>query len=306
VAPKLRAEDLIGAVPGLAEAASVRASTFRRLPGADLQLADVVALAREIEAVLHDDVDGVVVTQGTDTIEEVAFGLDVLLDVPQPVVVTGAMRNPQLAGADGPANVLAAVRAAAAQALRGLGCVVAMGDEIHAARLAVKSHTSRPDAITSPLAGPVGWIAENRVRVALRPPRPALDLPHDLHPRRVALVTVGLGDDGALISAAAEAGFEGIVIEALGGGHVPAAMVDPIEEAAAEMPVLLASRTQAGETLRETYGFPGSERDLLARGVLSAGWLGGRKARVLLALLLDSKGPDGVAAALEGYLETGA
>jgi L-asparaginase len=103
---------------------------------------------------------------------------------------------------------------------------------------------------------------------------------------RVALLTVTLGDDGALADAACEAGYDGIVVEATGGGHVAPGVAQALARAALRMPVLLASRTGTGETLAHTYGFPGGEMDLQARGLLRAGWLDGPKARVLLTLLL--------------------
>jgi L-asparaginase len=303
VVPRLEAGDLIAAVPGLDGVATLHASTFRQLPGAHLTLEDVVALAAAIRGPLGAGIDGCVVTQGTDTIEEVAFALDLLLDVPEPVVVTGAMRNPQLPGADGPANLLAAVQCAASPALRDTGTVVVLNDEVHAARLVLKRHTARPDAFESPMAGALGWVAEGRPRLALRPPRASLGLPQGARPGRVALVTTTLGDDGALVEAALESGHQAIIVEALGGGHLPAGMVPAIERAAAAVPVVLASRTQVGEVLRDTYGFPGSERDLLARGVLNGGWLNARKARVLVALLLGAGSPGGVAEGLAAYLE---
>lgn len=306
--PTLDAADLVAGVPGLADAAELRARSFRRLPGAHLTLSDVVALATEIEAELASGADGVVVTQGTDTLEEVAFGLDLLVRSDKPVVVTGAMRAPHLAGADGPANLLAAVQAAASPQLRDTGAVIVLNGEIHAARLAVKSHTQSPDAFGSPLAGPLGWVAEGTARLALRPAaRPELGLPSDLEPARVALLTASLGDDGALLAAAARGGFDGIVVEALGGGHLPAAMLEAVDAAVGAMPVVLSSRTQAGEVLRNTYGFDGSERDLRARGVISADWLNGRKARVLLALLLGARADaDSAAERFTAYLDAAA
>jgi L-asparaginase len=298
--PTLDAADLVAGVPALADAAQLRARSFRRVPGAHLTLSDVVALAAEIDAELAGGADGVVVTQGTDTLEEVAFGLDLLVRSDKPVVVTGAMRAPHLAGADGPANLLAAVQAAASPRLRDVGTVVVLNGEIHAARLALKRHTQSPDAFASPLAGRLGWVAEGTARLALRPAaRPGLGLPAELEPGRVALLTASLGDDGGLLAAAAAGGFDGIVIEALGGGHLPAAMLEALDAALAAMPVVLASRAQAGEVLRTTYGFDGSERDLHARGVIGAGWLNGRKARVLLALLLGAR--DGAGAAAERF-----
>jgi L-asparaginase len=306
--PSLDAADLIAGVPGLSDAAKLRARSFRRVPGAHLTLGDVVALAGEIDTELAAGADGVVVTQGTDTLEEVAFALDLLVRSPKPVVVTGAMRAPHLAGADGPANLLAAVNTAASPQLHGIGTVVVLGDEIHAARLVIKQHTQSPAAFASPLAGPLGWVAEGTPRIALRPAgRAELGLPPGLTPARVALVTASLGDDGGLVAAAAQGGYDGVVIEALGGGHLPAAMLGAVDAALAAMPVVLASRTQAGESLRQTYGFDGSERDLLARGVVSGGWLNGRKARVLLALLLgapDEAHPAGER--FESYLDASA
>jgi L-asparaginase len=287
VAPGLDADELVAAVPQLADVAPVQAHSFRRLPGAELSLGDAVALAAELDRLLGSgERAGAVVTQGTDTLEEVAFALDLLVESELPVVVTGALRNPTLAGADGPANLLAAVAVAADPAARGLGALVVMNDEIHAARFVRKSNASNPAAFTSG-PGPLGWVSENTPRILLRPPgRLRLPAPPTSAERPVLLVAVGLGDDGAAVRAAREAGAAGLVIEAFGGGHVPSAVADELEQAAAEVTVVLASRTGGGETLRATYDFPGSERDLLARGLISGGWLDGRKARVLLSLLL--------------------
>src|SRR5690606_25563238 len=138
VVPTLTGEALVAAVPGLADVAEIDASSFRQLPGAHLQYEDLEALAKAIQMACASGSQGVVVTQGTDTIEETAFALDCLLQLDAPVVVTGAMRNPTVPGADGPANLLAAVQVAASHEARGLGCLVAMNDEIHAARFVRK------------------------------------------------------------------------------------------------------------------------------------------------------------------------
>lgn len=295
--PGLGAEELLAAVPGLGEVASLRTQSFRQLPGAHLTLGDVIALADRIRAELRTgELSGVVVTQGTDTMEEVAFALDLLVSASQPVVVTGAMRAAHLAGADGPANLLDAVGVAVSPQFRDVGAVVVLGGEIHPARLVVKTHTQSPAAFASPSAGPIGWVAEGRPRLLLRPAaRPGLELSEPLEAARVALITIGLGDDGALVRAAAREPFDGMVIEALGGGHVPEAVVDAIDDALATMPVVLSSRIQVGEVLRGTYAFAGAEVDLLGRGLLSSGWLGARKARVLLALLLSDRSAAGSA-----------
>ncbi len=291
--PTLTAHDLVAAVPGLAEVGEITATTFREVPGAHLRLGDLIALAHhldELAAALDarhgtPTPGGVVVTQGTDTLEETAFALDLLCRSEQPIVVTGAMRTPGQPGADGPANLLAACRVAASPQARGAGVVAVLDDTIHAARFVGKRHTARPSAFDSAPAGPLGWIAEDRVRLPVVPRRRVhRPVPDGAPSPRVPLITAALGDDLAHLAALGE--IDGLVVEAFGAGHLPATTVDAIAAIAARIPVVLASRTGAGETFRHTYGFPGSERDLLARGLVPAGHLDGPKARLALALTL--------------------
>lgn len=291
VKPGLTGEMLVEAVPQLAEAATIEVRSFRQLPGAHLRFADLEAVAEAVRDAVHRGATGVVVVQGTDTIEETAFALDRLLEVDAPVVVTGAMRNPTALGAEGPANLMAAVQVAASEAARGLGCVVVLNDEVHAARFVRKSHTSSLAAFASPNAGPLGWVVEGRVRIVTRVARVAAlaaaatgGTAASCH-GRVALLTVGLDDDGLAVDLLRNS-FDGMVIEATGGGHVSPGMADALDRAARNMPVILASRAPAGETLSNTYGFVGGEIDLQRRGLIRAGWLDGVKARVVLSLLL--------------------
>ena len=287
VAPGLTAEMLVAAVPQLAEVATVEAASFRQLPSPEIGFDDLFALAREITARLEGGARGVVVTQGTDTMEESAFVLDRIVAADGPVVITGAMRNPTMAGPDGPANLLNAVRVAVHEAARGIGAMVVMNDDIHAARYVQKSHTNSPAAFRSTPVGPIGWIAEGAPRILVRPAeRYSIALPAAPGDASVALLRVALGDDGRLIDRVLEAGYGGLVLEATGGGHVPAAIADKLEQALRHIPVVFASRTGRGETQRRTYDFPGSEMDLLRRGLIGAGWLDGLKARLLLTLLL--------------------
>ncbi|RLK53565.1 asparaginase [Actinokineospora cianjurensis] len=287
VVPALDAADLIAAVPGLAELGlEITACGLRSLPSPSLSFGDLAALSATVQAEIDAGAAGVVVTHGTDTIEETALFLDVTIDSEVPVVVTGAMRHPTSAGADGPANLFAAIRVAASDTARGLGALVVMSDEVHGARFVRKGHTSSTAAFVSPGFGPLGLVVEGEPRLR-GTPRVPLHLPaaaavSDL---RVALVTVALGDDGELLRLGGPA-FDGIVLAGLGAGHVPAGMVPIVSELAARVPVVLASRTGSGPVLRHTYGYPGSERDLLDRGLVHAGFLDPAKARVLLLLLL--------------------
>jgi L-asparaginase len=289
VAPTLTGEALVEDVPEIPEVAKVSATSFRQMPGSELTLEDLIELSGEIEGRIDEGATGVVVTQGTDTIEETSFVLDLLVDRDAPVIVTGAMRNPTLPGTEGPANLLASVRVATGEPARGLGTMVVLNDEIHAARFVQKTHTSNPATFRSPLAGPVGYVFEDNVRISTRPVgRRHIELPEETRDHPVALYTVGLGDDGRLLEQIGSLGYEGLVIEAFGVGHVPSVMVEPLESLANEMPVVLASRTGSGEVHRETYDFTGSEADLLERGLINAGMLDGPKARLFLSLLLRS------------------
>lgn len=287
VVPRLSGADLVAAVPGLQVVARVEAQSFRQVPGASLRLDDLHALAGEVDRHLDAGAAGVVVTQGTDTIEETSYYLDLLLDRPEPVVVTGAMRNPTLAGADGPANLLAAVVVAASGQDLG-GVVVVLGDEVHSARGVAKAHASRPAAFTSPDSGPLGLVVEGRLVLHARPVPKPVGVGRQLVSAgaSVPVVVVGLDDDGRALAAAE--GADAVVLEALGGGHVPERLVERVADLAARVPVVMTSRTRSGPTLLDTYGFPGSERDLRARGVLSAGPLNALKARILLLALLRS------------------
>jgi L-asparaginase len=287
IVPTLTAADFVKTVPGLDAMADIETASPLQKPGPSLTFDDLISLARFLDERLAGPLDGAVVIQGTDTIEETAFALDCLVESSKPVVVTGAMRGSQAAGADGPANILASVIAAASPDAVRRGVSVILNDEIHSALLVQKSHTALPSAFRSPLGGPVGLVVEGRAHFHLTAPR-APRIKGDFAPEDmpVALVKMALGDDGRILRALPGLDYRGVVIEGMGAGHVPLPVAEIVSELTAVMPVLLASRADTGPVFTRTYGFPGSEIDLLARGALSTGILSGVKARVLLTLAL--------------------
>ena len=288
VVPVTGADGLCQEIQAWVPEVELRAHEFRLLPSASLVLADLLELAAYVAA-LADDVDAVVVSQGTDTIEETAFVLDVLGAAARiPVVVTGAMRNRASAGPDGPANLVAAVLVAASPDARGLGVLVQFADVVHAARWVRKASTFHVDAFSSDPLGPVGLVSEGRAHLELTPRlRPVLTAPAHA-PARVALVTVGVSDDLALLAGLAGAGYDGVVLAGVGGGHVAADAVAQVAQVAADLPVVLCSRIGTGPAPTATYGYPGGEIDLLSRGLLPGRMLSPVKARLLLALLLGA------------------
>jgi L-asparaginase len=298
--PALDVEALLATIPALADVAGLRARGLLALPGAHLSAADAltVALAALAEAA---DGRGVVITHGTDTLEETAVLCDVLHGRTEPIVLTGAIRPSSAPGADGPGNLLDAVAAAGATQCEGLGVLVAFGGELHAARAVRKVASLSPAAFGSPGRGPVATVGEGRVRIAAWPRRPPVPLPlPDALGARVPIVPTWLGDDGTGLRAALRDGADAIVFVALGAGHVAPPVLAALREAAAAVPVALTVRPERGALAHETYGFEGAEGDLRASGALPAAALSPQAARmVLLAGLGGGCGRAALARALD-------
>jgi len=284
---RITGPELLGSVPQASGIASIEVHSVKMVPSGDLRLPDVFQLRSLIETAVRSGTDGVVVTQGTDTLEETSYALELITELDVPIAFTGAMRNSSIPGSDGPANLLAAIRVAASPEARGLGTVVVFNDEIHASRHVRKSHTSSPATFVSPAIGPLGYVSEDRVRILMRPNgRLHIRVPARVPQARIAHAAVFFDDDGALIEAVPSLGYHGLVVAAFGGGHVPAWIVPILTKVADDIPVVFTSRTNAGEGLRKTYAYPGSETDLIAHGLIPAVSIGTSHATVLLRLLL--------------------
>ena len=284
--PTLTAHDLLASVPRLRDHAEIECVQHAQKPSVELDLPDMVALIDICRDAVDGGAAGVVIAQGTDTIEETSYALDLLWDRPEPVVVTGAMRIPSLPGSDGPANLLASVQVAASDDARGRGVLVVLNDEVHAARDVVKTHTSSVSAFRSWRTGPLGFVREGEPRFsspAIRP-RPLTGELGEIPP--VALIVAALGDRMPYLADLPETGYRGIVLEAFGGGHVRSEMVPILSALARNLPVVLTSRAGAGAALTRTYAFAGSEMELLRAGLIPGGSLHPLKSRVLLILLI--------------------
>lgn len=273
---------------------------FRAVGSSRISVADLAELHEAAETAVAGGADGVLVVQGTDTLEETSFLMDLWWDHTEPIVFTGAMRNPGLPGPDGPANLVAALRVAADPGSRGLGALVVLNDEIHAARFVAKRHTSSVAAFVSPGAGPVGRVEEGTVRFTTSVSRHTV-IGRPLRAVRVPLIVTVMEDDGGLFDAARDC--DGLVVAAFGVGHLRPEIADRAAALAGSRPVVLASRTGAGAVHIATYGGPGNERDLVDRGLLPAGTLDAYKARLLLlALLASGLGGDSARAAFTGHV----
>ncbi len=295
--PALSARQLITAVPGLAEVGiDVEVIDFRQAPSPSLTFDDIAALTVAINEQLAQGIEGVVVTQGTDTMEETAYTLDLNYAGAAPVVVTGARRSPAQAGADGPANLLSAIVVAASKQAREQGVLVVMEDDIHAARYVQKTHTLA--TFQSPNFGPLGYVVEGQPQLfGTAGPRMIVTQTVTMRNPRVCLLTMSLGDDGHLLRAIDDS-VDGLVIAGFGGGNIPKDLVPLLSDLAETMPVVLSSRISTGPVLKNTYGYPGSGQDLLGRGLISSGFLHPLKARILLrALLRVDSDRDAIAAA---------
>jgi L-asparaginase len=278
---RLTADQLVRAVPGLARVSTVTAEQFSNVPSGSIGPSQWLALSRRIAEVFRADTGlaGIVVTHGTDTMEETAYFLDLTVTDRRPVVVTGAMRPADAVGADGPANLYNAVRVAAAPVARGRGTLVLMNDRIFAARTVTKLNTTRVDAFQAPDRGPLGLADPDTLIFEVPAPamrHPAFDLRNVGELPRVDVVYAYGGVDSVVVDALAAAGARGIIVASVGRGSIPPGLSAALRKAAARgVTIIVSSRTGSGRV-------PSANDD----DTMGAGDLNPQKARVLLTLAL--------------------
>ena len=283
--PRLGAEDLVAGLPGLdGEGLDVETVTLQQLPGASLTPAHLVEAVDWARGRVDAGSDGVVLVQGTDTLPETAFLLDLYWDRTGPLVLTGAMRLASALGADGPANLRDACLAASTREVASQGVVVCLDGQLHRADRVEKSHSWTTGAFSSGLAGVAGVVTEGMVHLYAEGRRRGVGrVGPPVHDPRVVVWKTYLGDDGRELRDLVErGGVDGLVVEGFGVGHVPARAAHVLAEVATSLPVVAATSAERGGTLTFTYGFPGSEMDIVERGVLLYGELSARKARLAM------------------------
>ncbi len=301
-AGQLTGAQLVGAVPELAAIARLEVEEFSRIGSSSMTPDHWLRLSRRVGEILGEDreLSGVVVTHGTDTMEETGYFLHLTVDDPRPVVMVGSMRVSTAVSADGPANLLSGVRVAVTPEARERGTLVVLNDEVHSARDVRKMDNNRVDTFVSREWGTLGVVDADRV-VFRRAPATRHTTHSDLRLGaatelpEVAIVADYAGNDGSVLRHVAGSGVAGVVVQAFGGGRASPGMRAAVREVAeARIPVILASRVPEGRVMGSS--------EAVARGVLAAGDLTAHKARIVLMLaLLTTSDPARIQSLLDTH-----
>ncbi|MBM6619891.1 asparaginase [Bacillus suaedaesalsae] len=271
----------------LNQIANIESEEVFQLPSPHITHKEMFLLKKRIEqASQTEQVDGVVITHGTDTLEETAYFLDLTLNAGIPIVITGAMRSSNEIGSDGPYNLLSSVKVAASNDAANKGVLVVLNDEIHTAKNVTKTHTSNVSTFQSPQYGPIGIVTKRGVFFHHYPMyRENYDIQEIKN--RVMLIKAYAGMDSTLLYGLKSMNINGLVIEALGQGNLPPAMIPGIKELLQHnIPIVLVSRCFNG-IVQDTYSYDGGGRQLKDFGVIFSNGLSGQKARIKLMVALE-------------------
>jgi L-asparaginase len=290
----LLAQDLTG-IPELERVARVSVEDFSSIGSSRMTPELQYRLAVRVREVLDRDPDlsGIVVTHGTDSLEETAFLLDLLIPAGRPVVFAAAMRPPRDVDTDGPRNLLNAVRIAASAGTEGLGVLVTLNDEIHAAREVTKTHAAAVNAFRPEESGAIGRVDSGRVYLFSRPARRLTIATSGVEPR-VDLIVLYAGSDGRAVRSAAREGARGIVVDVFGRGNVPPEVMQAVLQARQQgIAIVFTTRTGGGRVELAD--------EALRAGVVSGEDLDALKARVVLVVALGALGTNPSLETLQGY-----
>ena len=286
--PSLSADEIMSMIPGVEDYAEIEAYTFSSMPSPHMTLETMLKLSEfTTELVERDDIDGVVITHGTDTLEETAYLLDLTVKTKKPVVVTGAMRSGSELGYDGPFNLATSICTAISDEAVGRGVLVCFNGELNSASEVTKANSMALNAFRTPNFGPIGIVDNDNV-IFYRDANHLEKYDVSKIEKQVALIKCVVDMDSSYIDYLIEKGYGGIVIEALGRGNVPPKMVEGIKKAIEfEIPVVVVSRCFEGRVF-ESYGYEGGGKQLKNLGVIFGDTLPGQKARIKLILAINS------------------
>jgi L-asparaginase len=303
--PALSPEELLTMLMGIKKMAEIEAIHFGSFPGPHITPQKMLELSKLTAKIIkRPDITGVVVTHGTDNMEESAYFLDLILDEKKPVVFTGAMRNSSELGYDGPSNLAAAIATVCARESMDKGVLVVMNNQVYAADEVTKTHTLALDTFQSMDFGPLGIVDQDKV-IYYRERKNKKHIRTDKIEASVGLIKVASGMDSSLIKSLIDLGMKGIVLEGMGRGNIPPDMVEGVKYAISKnIPVVLVSRCPKGRVL-DTYGYPGGGKELRNLGVILGDNLSGQKARIKLMLILGlTKDMDEIKSLFEEGLYT--
>lgn len=292
ILPTLSAADLISSIPGVDSLAQIHAEALNQVASIHLKVNDLLTVLDWAEQQVANGATGVILTQGTDTLEESAFLLDLLWSHDEPLILMGAMRGATAVAADGPANLLNSIQVAVSQNSRGRGVLVVMNETIHYARWVQKKHSLSLDAFVSDV-GLAGTIVEGQAVYFSAPPKRMIYAKPKQVSKTVLLWLNHLGEHSDMLSQQDNLDplgekFDGIVFAGVGAGHVSKVVNQWINKWAKLKSVIICTSTGAGSTAFETYGYTGGEIDLQKHGAIMGGFLSPKKARLLLWLILEN------------------
>ncbi|AOT68673.1 asparaginase [Geosporobacter ferrireducens] len=285
--PALSSEEIMSMVTNIDKFADIEIVNFDQIPGPHMTPSRMMDLAKIVKTLVsREDITGVVITHGTDSLEETAFLLDLTIHTEKPVIVVGAMRSSSELGYDGPSNLSAAICTAISDHAKNRGVLVVMNTEVNAASEVTKTHTLSLDTFKSMEFGPLG-IVDNDEVIFYRDMTKHHHIETDTIEPNVDLIKCVVGMDSRLIKCCVDSGAKGLVLEAMGRGNVPPMMMEGIEYAIQKgILVVMVSRCPMGRVL-DTYGYEGAGRSLRNLGVIFGGNFPGQKARIKLMLALS-------------------